>query len=274
MNKIGIIQGRLSPRPFPLLQAFPRDSWKQEFIYAKELGYDFIEWIFEENDYKNNPIWTPEGREEIKKCIIDTGIPVESVCADFFLENPFFRSQSYSLEDLIDKFKSLISYSADIGASVILLPVLENAEITCPEDEKVLVSVLKECLGTMDRYGVKVGLETELEAKEYYRLSAQFKSDHVGAYYDTGNCAFRGHDMKKDMEVLSPVLIQVHVKDRTVGGGSVFLGTGDTNFAQGIPYLQKNGYKGNYVLQSYFEDDYLGNAKKNLEYIRRLINER
>ena len=262
MNKIGIIQGRLSPRPYPLLQEFPLDSWKQEFTYAKELGFDFIEWIFEENNYKNNPIWTPEGREEIKKRITDTGVPVGSVCADFFLENPFFRSGSYSLEELID-----------IGASVILLPVLENAELTGPEDERILVSVLNECLSTMERYDVKVGMETELEAKEYYRLAAQFKSDHIGAYYDTGNCAFHGYDMKKDMEVLNSVLVQVHVKDRTIGGGSVYLGTGDTNFSQGIPYLQHNGYQGNYVLQSYFEDDHLGTAKKGLEYIRSLINE-
>ena len=89
MNKIGIIQGRLSPRPYPKLQAFPIESWQQEFKYAKELGYDFIEWIFEDNRYQENPIWTAQGREKIKQCIKETGVTVESVCADFFLENPF-----------------------------------------------------------------------------------------------------------------------------------------------------------------------------------------
>ena len=271
INKIGIMQGRLSPRPYPLLQQFPRDSWKQEFIYAKDIGYDFIEWIFEENNYEQNPIWTPEGRTEIKRCISETGITVESICADFFLENPLFRRKKYSLNSLIDKLKLLISYAADIGAKVILFPVLENAEITDPKEEAVLVSALKECLSILDNYHVKIGLETELEAKRYYLLSEQFKSENIGVYYDTGNCAFRGYDMKKDMEILKPLLLQVHIKDRLVGGGSVFLGTGATNFLEGIPYLQEHGYKGNYVMQTYFEDDYLGAAKKNLEWIRKLV---
>ena len=77
--------------------------------------------------------------------------------------------------------------------------------------------------------------------------------------------------MRKDMEILLPKLIQVHVKDRLTGGESVFLGTGDTNFLEGIHYIQEHGYNGNYVLQTYFEDEYLETSLKNLNYMRRLL---
>ena len=36
-------------------------------------------------------------------------------------------------------------------------------------------------------------------------------------------------------------------------------------------YLIKNGYTGNFVLQTYFEDDYIGAAAEGLQYIRGII---
>ena len=50
MNKVGVIQGRLSPRPYPKLQEFPWRTWRKEFEHAEKIGFDFIEWIFEEKD--------------------------------------------------------------------------------------------------------------------------------------------------------------------------------------------------------------------------------
>lgn len=270
-NKIGIIQGRLSPRPYPKLQEFPHKTWREEFKIAREIGYDFIEWIFEENCYQENPIWTVDGREDIKRCIEETGVTVESVCADFFLDNPFFRRTDYSFEELVAKMKRLISYSSEIGAGVILLPVLENAEIRTEKEADILIKALNQLVDTLEHYSVRIGLETELAATQYFKLASRIKNEHIGIYYDTGNCAFRGYDMRNDMEILLPKLLQVHVKDRLVGGGSVFLGIGDTNFSEGIPYIQRHGYNGNYVLQTYFEEDYLETASKNLEYIRRLL---
>lgn len=271
MNKVGIIQGRLSPRPYPLLQKFPENTWRQEFFTAAEIGYDFIEWIFEENGFERNPIWSYTGRKEIKSLIEETSIPVESICADFFLENPFFRRGKYELEGLIEKLKILIEYAAEIGVKVILLPVLEKAEIKCSEDEGILIHALNQCLPELEQYQIKIGLETELPAKKYLSLVSCMGSKYIGAYYDAGNCAFRGFDMKKDMEILHPMLFQVHIKDRIVNGGSVFLGTGDTNLSEGIPYLQSIGYSGNYVLQTWFEDDYRGTAEMNLKFIRSLM---
>lgn len=270
-NKIGIIQGRLSPRPYPDIQRFPAASWQKEFTYAKEIGYDFIEWIFEDNHFSENPLWSSKGRAEIRRYIQTTGITVESVCADFFLENPFFRRKKYSFDELVELLKTLIINTSEIEAKVILLPVLEKAEIRSSEESDVLIEALQNCVDILEKHNIRIGLETELKAEEYYKLATRIQSKNIGVYYDAGNCAFRGYDMKKDMEILMSQLVQVHVKDRVIGGGSVFLGTGDTNFREGIPYIQKHGYKGNYVLQTYFEDSYLETAAKNLEYMRGLL---
>lgn len=271
INKVGIIQGRLSARPYPKLQEFPCGSWEQEFYHAKKIGYDFIEWIFEEKQYKDNPIWTANGRKQVRKHIMETQVPVLSVCADYFLEKPFFRRKGYSLEQNISILKELIKKTKEIGGDVILLPVLEKAEIRCKEDEETLKEAICAVIPTLEEYEVKLGLETELRIDKYFELVSQFCSNYIGAYYDAGNCAFCGHDMKYDMEILSEHVISIHVKDRKKKGKSVFLGTGDTNFAEGIPYLMKNGYKGNFVMQTYFEDNYLDEAENNLKYIKKLM---
>ena len=53
VNKIGIMQGRLSKQKGIRIQEFPRDTWEQEFEKAKDIGFDTIEWIF---DSKDNPM--------------------------------------------------------------------------------------------------------------------------------------------------------------------------------------------------------------------------
>ena len=40
--------------------------------------------------------------------------------------------------------------------------------------------------------------------------------------------------------------------------------------AEGIPFLMGNGFTGNFVMQTWFGEDHLGEAKKNLRYIKKL----
>ncbi len=271
MNQIGIIQGRLSERPFPNLQKFPKETWEKEFEYASQIGFDYIEWILEESNYQENPLWTSEGRIKIRSRILDTGIPVNSICADYFLDNPMHKRGREELKKEVQILKQLIEYSADIGAKIILLPVLEKAEIETREEQKLLVDGLQECILKLEECDMYLGIESELPKYDYYELVKEFNSNHIGVYYDTGNCAFRGYDMKKDMEVLKNLLVCVHVKDRLFGGGSTWLGTGDTNLAEGIPYLISQKYKGDFTLQTYFEYEPIETAKKNLLIMKGLL---
>lgn len=271
MANIGIIQGRLSKRPYPKLQEFPFDTWEDEFRYAAEIGLDSIEWIFEENRYEENPIWSAEGRKKINSIINETNVKVSSLCADYFLERPFFRRKGYTLNDNIDMLKKLIRNASEVGVEVILMPVLEGAEITCKEDKEILYKAITECLSTLEEYNIKIGFETELVSDEYLGLVKIFNHKNIGIYYDAGNCASKGYDMKKDMEVLKDYIINIHVKDRLNNGGSVFLGTGDTNFNEGIPYLINNGFKGSFILQTYYEDDFKSTAEYNYNYIKNLV---
>lgn len=271
MYNIGIMQGRLSKRPYPVLQDFPKKTWREEFVYAKEIGFKSIEWLFKSVDYTENPIWSCDERREIKEIIKSTGVRVDSLCADYFLEKPFFRTKGYSLENNISILKELIEKASDIGVNLILIPVLEEAEIKKEADIDVLCQVVDAVSEKLEKYNVRLGLETELCAEEYLALIKKINNKNVGIYYDAGNCASKGYDMYKDMIILKDYIFNIHVKDRMKDGPSVFLGKGDTNFKDGIPYLIENKFEGNFILQTYYEDDYKGNAMQNYNYIKFLI---
>ena len=53
--RIGIMQGRLSKPLNGKIQSFPVNSWENEFYLAKNIGFELIEWVLDEN-VKDNPI--------------------------------------------------------------------------------------------------------------------------------------------------------------------------------------------------------------------------
>ncbi len=271
MSLVGIMQGRLSPRPRHRLQAFPWNSWESEFALAKQCHLDAIEWLFEADSYQSNPIWSDGGIRNILRCVEETGVSVRTLCADYFMTHPFFRVSERERDQSINILQALIVRSARAGVQTILIPVLEDAEIRSQADTAQLQEALSQCLDAARAADVKLGLETELPAAEYLDLVRSFNSPLVGAYYDTGNAAACGYDMRTDVGVLGGVLFGVHVKDRRKGGPSVPLGSGDANFAGGIPYLCRQEYHSLFVLQNFFNEDPYGAARMSLKFIQSLM---
>ena len=272
MNFIGVMQGRLSPRPYPKLQAFPWATWEDEFHKAKDYGYDAIEWLFEADDYKNNPIWISDGRNRIQELINENEVYVNTLCADYFMEHPFYRVQDKEREESIEVLKELIEKAAEIGVQTILIPVLESSELRSQNEYEELKYSLKACAQIAGNKCVKLGIETELPAKEYLKLIEYIGDANIGAYYDTGNSAARGYNMRQDMEILKNVLVGVHIKDRKVGSVSVPIGTGDANFKEGIPYLIESGYLGGFVLQYFYDNNPISTAVSSLAYIKNKLS--
>ena len=64
-NLIGTMQGRLLPKYKGRYQAHPIDYWQKEFEIAKNIGLGCIEFIFDFNEFKKNPLLTEEGLNEI-----------------------------------------------------------------------------------------------------------------------------------------------------------------------------------------------------------------
>ncbi|HET9956463.1 MAG TPA: sugar phosphate isomerase/epimerase family protein [Polyangiaceae bacterium] len=268
--RIGIMQGRLSPRPADRLQAFPHHTWRDEFTRAKALGFDAIEWIFEADRHQENPISTAVGRARIRAVVGESGLPVGSVCADYFMVRRLAGESESTRRENTDVLRELIAWTRELGASRILLPLLETSAVETEELKAQAVASLRDVAKAAAHHGVVLGLETELPGDEYRELVTRVGHPNVRAYYDVGNSTAQGRDVAIDVMPLLGELYAVHLKDRKRLGGSVFIGTGDTNFLGFFGLLKQCGFAGDMVLQHFFETEPEATAARALSTIRNI----
>ena len=267
-RRVGIMQGRLSPRPADRLQAFPAKTWQSEFELARELGIDGIEWIFEAPGAAENPLRSAKGRAEIRDTIDRTEVPVLSVCGDYFMVHRLSEASEVGTS-ASKTLSEVISQTAAIGAKRILLPWLEEAALDTESKKSHAIRNLVRALPAAERHNVVLGLEMEIPGEEYRELIERINHPLVVAYYDTGNSTAQGLDVGKDILALRERLGALHIKDRKTHGGSQFLGEGDTNFHELFDHLKSWNFSGDIVLQHYFEQP-ANDAKTALSLVREL----
>jgi len=72
LNRIGIMQGRLTPPLDGRFQCFPRDAWADEFPRAAECGLACIEWIYDAFGADANPLTSSPGIARMKELAAGT----------------------------------------------------------------------------------------------------------------------------------------------------------------------------------------------------------
>ncbi|MGH8984776.1 MAG: sugar phosphate isomerase/epimerase family protein [Acidimicrobiia bacterium] len=267
-RRVGIMQGRLSPRPPGRLQAFPWTSWRDEFSLAAELGFDGIEWVYEADRATDNPLVQAEGRRAIRQAIDHTGIRVLSVCGDYFMVHRL-SDPGAAGEGAARELSRLIEIAHDIGARRILVPWLEVAALDTEEKRGTAIRNIKVALPSAEKNGVSLGIEMDIPGVAYRKVIEDIGHDLVVAYYDTGNSTAAGADVGNDVVALESRLGAVHVKDRVRGGATCTLGTGDTNFSGFFAQLSHWDFRGDVVLQHYFENP-ADDARRALSFVRRM----
>ena len=273
-NKIGIMQGRLSPAVDGKIQFFPWATWQQEFTLAKQNGFASIEFIFDFDQYEKNPLWTNEGIEELKKLIADTGVSLDHVCADYFMVRPFMRVSEADRQSSVEILKKLIIQAARVGVTGIEVPLVDNSRIHNNEEASVVVSSIQAVLPLAEQYKIEIGLETSLPPKNFKALLEQINHPLIKANYDTGNSSSLGYDTTEEIATFGQWISNIHIKDRVFGGTTVALGTGNANFEKTFQALAKINYAGPFILQAAraADGDEIRNAKHNLKFVQNLIN--
>jgi L-ribulose-5-phosphate 3-epimerase len=266
MNRIGIMQGRLSPAG-ARAQSFPRDSWLEEFDRARGTGFDAIEWLLTAEYLDDNPFWSDAAAADLRRATARTGVAVRSVCADCFITRPLVRTTGADLEAGRSLLDRIVARSAELGVAVVAVPILEGNAIHGAADEQVLRDALAAPLARAHAAGVRVGLESDRSATDQRDFITSAGMPALGAYYDTGNAAAAGWDLESDLRVLAPLLCGVHVKDRPRAAASVMLGSGAVAFDRFWPAIVAAGYAGPIVLETPAGDDPVESARRNLAFL-------
>ena len=91
-NKIGFMQGRLSPVIKKRIQIFPHKNWKNEFKIASEIGFSLIEWTIDTETLKENPLFYKGQLKQILSLKEKYNFRIESLTLDYLMENPIWKN--------------------------------------------------------------------------------------------------------------------------------------------------------------------------------------
>jgi hexulose-6-phosphate isomerase len=78
---------------------------------------------------------------------------------------------------------------------------------------------------------------------------ARYPERYFGINFDMGNSAALGWEPALEVPLLASRIMNVHVKDRPLGGTTVPFGEGEVQFATVFRLLRAEGYAGNYIIQ-------------------------
>lgn len=265
-HQIGIMQGRLSPPTGRRIQAFPGNGWQKEFFNAGELGLASIEWILE-SPLDENPLWTIDGINRIREQIDESGVRVDFVCADYFMESPMVRMSPGDSERNQSVLNLLIERAAALGVRGVEIPFVDASAIYSVAEEDELCRALESPLELAQRMNVTIGLETSLAPDRFEQLLRRINHPALRANYDIGNSASLGYDPGEEITAYGRWINNVHIKDRVRGGGTVKLGTGDADLPRVFKLLQDMDYSGSYTLQAARGADEITTVR---EYVRQV----
>jgi L-ribulose-5-phosphate 3-epimerase len=250
MARIGFMQGRLSPMVDGKIQAFPWKHWEQEFDAAAAIGMTLMEWTLDQERLRENPLFTSEGRARIAALSRKTGLTVESVTADCFMQAPFYKAHGAERTRLMDDLDAVIEATAAVGAKLIVFPLVDNGSIGTAAQEAALRQGLAEVEARLREKKIRIAFESDFAPVRLAEFIGTFAADVFGINYDIGNSAALGFDPEEEIDAYGKRIAHVHVKDRVLGGTTVPLGTGNAKFERVFAALRRAGYSGDFVLQT------------------------
>ena len=250
MNKIGFMQGRLSPIVNNKIQAFPVETWDSEFSIANKIGIKFMEWTLDHDKIIDNPLMNSEGRVKIRKLSKTNNIKINSLTGDCFMQEPFWKKSNFDSSYLKDIFKNVCLACNDIGIELVVIPIVDNGSISNLKERNSLINFLMENLTFFEKLSLKILFESDLKPLELKEFINIFPESVFGINYDTGNSASLGFNPKEEFDCYGERILNVHIKDRKYKGSSVPLGLGAVNFKLIFSLLRQHNYQGNLILQT------------------------
>lgn len=266
-NNIGVMQGRLVPKYQGRYQAHPIGYWQDEFNIAKQVGLDCIEFILDFNDAELNPLLKDGGVDELKSIMDKTGISIQSICADYFMEAPLHNIDESIANNSLQILNRLIETASRLDITDIVIPCVDQSTLNGDEAVELFVNQIKKVIHLIEDKNINLSLETDLAPKPFVKLLNRLNSKNITVNYDIGNSAALGFDPVEELNAYGNQITDIHIKDRVLGGGPVTLGEGNADFSKFFNKLKEFNYNGPFIMQAYRDDEGVEIFKKQLAWI-------
>jgi len=244
------MQGRFSPLVDGKIQAFPWQQWRDEFALASRYGFTLMEWTLDADRLFENPFMTTAGQAEIRALSTKFGLRILSLTGDCFMQAPFYKAEGGERARLVREMQAIVSACAANGVRLLVFPLVDNGRIEDPEQERDVQGTLVSLVPELTRAGVAIVFESDYPPERLARFIDAFPAGSFGINYDIGNSASLGWNPDSEFAAYGQRVLNVHVKDRVLGGTTVPLGAGNADFMKVLSWLARIRYRGNYILQT------------------------
>lgn len=248
-KRIGFMQGRLSPLVDGKIQAFPWPHWQDEFSIAAHVGITLLEWTLDQDRLFENPLMTESGRQRVNKLKAQHGLAIPSLTGDCFMQAPFWKATT-EREKLIRDLRAIVHAAAGIGIGTILIPLVDAGRLENDSQKDGLCRGLALIERDLADLGMQITFESDFPPDKLASFIDGFDPKYFGLTFDIGNSASLGYAFEEEIAAYGARIVNVHVKDRLLGGTTVPLETGNAKLAATIAALEGVGYRGNYILQT------------------------
>jgi len=270
-NKFGVMQGRLVPKYQGRYQAFPIGMWQDEFKIAKECGLDLIEFILDFNDAEENPLLKIGGINEIINISKTTGVLVQTICADYFMEAPLHSSDNSIAKESFKVLGMLLDAAKVLNITDIVIPCVDQSSLKTKESVNRFVNQIEKIIPRIENDNINLSLETDLSPNSFVKLLDKLSSKNITVNYDIGNSAANGFNHDEELEAYGDRITDIHIKDRILGGESVTLGDGDADFEKFFNKLKEFDYQGPFIMQAYRDEEGIDVFSKQLVWIKEIM---
>jgi len=249
-HRVGFMQGRMSALIDGRIQAFPWPSWREEFSVAEKNGFRLMEWTLDQDRLYENPLLTTTGQDAIRELMRRYHIGIPSLTGDCFMQAPFWKAHGENSKSFKRDFLAVAAACGKVGISMLIVPLVDNGRLETAGQEDILVEFLQSEKPYFDTLGLRVLFESDFEPPALHRFIERLDPDSFGVNYDIGNSAALGFDPAEEIATYGHRIMNVHVKDRKLGGTTVPLGEGAANFEAVFSALGRAGYAANFILQT------------------------
>jgi L-ribulose-5-phosphate 3-epimerase len=272
MNRIGIMQGRLSPIKKGV-QEFPFDYWRDEFPLMKQIGFEIFEWVLDKN-IDENPLLDKKYHNEIIERTCENGVEITTLCCDNFMFDSLVSEDGATREKARTLFYRLMEeICPEVGINYLELPLLNEMGLRNETVRIKYIEFLNLALKKMGNCCTTILIETDIKPNEINPFFSQLEPNKVFINYDMGNSAEMEYLSTDEIPVYGDLIKNVHVKDCTPEDYTVPLEQGNVDFERVFRLLKEIKYSGDYILQAARGKDDFKTAQSYYGFVKKFLKE-
>ena len=260
INKIGIMQGRLTDYKINLLNPYPKFPF-EEIKLAKESKFSYIEFFSEENLNKKNLIWS-----DVKLKRLSLRLKLAKLKKVSFIDN---HSIKKNFSKNLDYYYLLINQLSKIKIKLFILTLLGRSELKKRKIENYIKS-LNDLSNYCSKKKISFAVETDINFKFYREIKKKLPKN-FGLVFDTGNRFNKNRNFLTDILKFRNDIKHVHIKSRNKKGENVSLYEGLVNFKKFFKFIKMIKYDGYFTLETSREKNSIKSAKLNLEHLKKCM---